>query len=127
GGRAEYALFQLVTMLRRASRAEPPSHRQTHQANLVELQLIEKLQIVEHVVVDRRDRGAVGRLAKARMIRQVDPELPRPRCGKIEARYRAGAVQKYQRLAGAPCEQHDVGAVDPNLLPFEAGWNLRRL
>jgi len=36
-------------------------------------------------------------------------------------------VQKYQRLAGAPCEQHDVGAVDPNLLPFEAGRNLRRL
>ena len=80
-------------------RGDEPAHRLADEAKLTQLERIEQLDVVQHVVVDVVDRGIVGRRSEARMIRNDDAEL---------ASLQAGAKSKPVTVP-APCKNTSGG------------------
>ena len=88
------------------------AHRLADEAKLPQLERIEQLDVMQHVVVDLVDRGIVGRRAEARMIGDHDAELVAPGRREIEPRHSSGAVQEDERRAAAGLQDHGIDAVD---------------
>src|SRR6266568_2972247 len=112
-GRGDQSEFlDVMRMLACKFRCQVPSKRHADEIELLEIQRIEQLEIVHHIVMEIGKTRIVARLSPSRVIRCNHTELFGPRFRKIKAIHRARAMEEDQRFALAGRVDNRLHTVD---------------